>query len=45
DSLKEELADFVDCVRHKKRPLVAGEEGRAALELALRIAGQIRNEQ
>jgi predicted dehydrogenase len=45
DSLKEELADFVDCVRHQKRPLVAGEEGRAALELALRISGQIKNEQ
>ncbi len=45
DSLKEELLDFVDCVRHHKRPLVSGEEGRAALALALQISGQIQNEQ
>lgn len=45
DSLKEELLDFVDCVRHNKRPLVSGEEGRAALALALQISKQIQNEQ
>ena len=42
DSLKEELSDFVDCVKHKKRPLVSGEEGRDALALALRITSQIK---
>ncbi len=42
NSLKEELTAFVDCVRKKKQPLVSGEEGRAALALALRISGQIK---
>ena len=45
DSLKEELTDFIECIRHKKRPLVSGEEGREALALALRIAQQIKDEQ
>ncbi len=44
DSLKEELADFIQCVRAKKRPLVSGEEGRAALELALRITQTIQKQ-
>ena len=44
DSLKAELADFIDCIRHKKRPLVSGEEGRNALALALRITQQIKQE-
>ena len=37
EPLKLELASFVDCVRTRKRPVVAGEEGLAALELAWRI--------
>ncbi len=45
DSLKEELSDFIDCVRHQKRPLVSGLEGRQALELALRISNQIKEDQ
>jgi predicted dehydrogenase len=45
DSLREELSDFVDCVRTKKRPLVSGEDGRDALALALRITQQIKDEQ
>ena len=44
DSLKAELSDFVDCIRHKKKPLVSGEEGRDALALALRITNQIKKE-
>lgn len=44
DSLKEELSDFVDCVRHGKRPLVSGIEGRQALELALKISAQIKED-
>ena len=44
DSLKEELTDFVHCVRAKKRPLVSGEEGRQALALALRISQQIKEQ-
>ncbi len=45
DSLKEELTDFVECVRSGKRPLVSGQEGRDALALALRVSQQIRDEQ
>ncbi len=44
DSLKEELSDFVDCVRQGKRPLVSGVEGRQALELALKISAQIKED-
>ena len=43
DSLKEELSDFIDCVRHKKRPLVSGIEGREALAVALEISKQIHS--
>src|SRR5215207_8397929 len=38
EPLRRELADFVAAVREKRRPLVDGEAGRAALELATRIA-------
>ena len=41
DSLKEELSDFIECVRSKKRPLVSGVEGREALAVALEISEQI----
>ena len=41
DSLKEELTDFIDCVRTKKKPLVSGEEGRQALAIALEISKKI----
>ncbi len=44
DSLKEELADFVDCVRTNKTPLVSGREGRQALAVALEIQKQIHAE-
>jgi predicted dehydrogenase len=36
-----ELRDFIDAVRHRRDPLVTGEAGRAALELATRIAAQM----
>jgi predicted dehydrogenase len=45
DSLKEELTDFIDCVRSRKRPLVSGIEGRDALALALQISSQIKQNQ
>ena len=45
DSLKEELVDFIDCVRENKKPLVSGQEGREALALALQISEQISNSQ
>ncbi|MBI4432129.1 MAG: Gfo/Idh/MocA family oxidoreductase [Candidatus Omnitrophica bacterium] len=44
DSLKEELSDFVECVRSNRKPLVSGEEGREALKLALEISQQIRQQ-
>ena len=38
EPLKRELADFVDAVVARRRPLVTGEEGRRALALAQQIA-------
>ena len=37
EPLKGELEDFVAAVRERRRPAVSGEEGRAALALAIRI--------
>jgi predicted dehydrogenase len=37
DALQRELAHFVSCVENGKQPLVSGEHGRDALELALEI--------
>src|SRR5580765_7070499 len=41
EPLARELADFVDAIRNKRRPLVAGEDGRRALELAQAITDKI----
>ena len=35
EPLKLELLHFIDCVQHDKKPLVSGEDGRHALEVAL----------
>jgi UDP-N-acetylglucosamine 3-dehydrogenase len=35
EPLKLELLHFIDCVQHDKKPLVSGENGRHALEVAL----------
>ena len=43
DQLTGELRDFLHCVRTGERPRVAGEEGRDALGLAMRILESIRN--
>jgi predicted dehydrogenase len=37
DALTTELSDFIDCVRNGKRPVVSGEDGRRALELAIQV--------
>ena len=37
EPLKEELKDFISCVKANKQPLVSGEDGLKALELALEI--------
>jgi len=42
EPLKRELGSFVGCVRERRRPLVSGEDGLAALELAQDIIGAIR---
>ncbi|WP_422136495.1 Gfo/Idh/MocA family protein [Endozoicomonas sp. ALD040] len=38
DSLRREIEDFLNCVRHSKAPRVSGEDGQRALELATRIS-------
>ena len=42
EPLRRELADFVDAVRHRRDPGVTGQAGRAALELATRIAEKMK---
>jgi UDP-N-acetylglucosamine 3-dehydrogenase len=37
EPLKEELKDFISCIKSNKQPLVSGEDGLKALELALEI--------
>lgn len=41
EPLRAELEAFVDCIRTRNRPLVAGEDGLAALELAIRVGEAI----
>ncbi|GAB4390022.1 MAG: Gfo/Idh/MocA family oxidoreductase [Thermodesulfovibrionales bacterium] len=41
EPLKEELVDFIDCVRGRKCPRVSGQEGRDALEAALQVTEMI----
>lgn len=41
EPLRAELESFVAAVRSRTRPLVAGEDGLAALELAIRVAKEI----
>ena len=41
EPLRAELESFLECVRERKRPIVAGEDGRDAVALALRVAEAI----
>lgn len=41
DALEQELVSFVEAVRTRSQPAVSGEEGRAALQVALEIVSQI----
>ncbi|MBI4684295.1 MAG: Gfo/Idh/MocA family oxidoreductase [Nitrospirae bacterium] len=43
EPLKQELADFIRCVKERKRPVVSGMEGRNALKIALEITDKIKN--
>ncbi len=44
EPLKKELAHFIECVREDKQPLVSGEDGQKALELALDITAKINQQ-
>lgn len=44
EPLRRELQGFVDCVRECRRPLVSGEDGLAALELAEQVVATIREQ-
>jgi predicted dehydrogenase len=41
DPLQQELLHFIQCVKTGKTPLVSGEHGRDALELAFEILGNM----
>ncbi|MCI0653540.1 MAG: Gfo/Idh/MocA family oxidoreductase [Methylococcaceae bacterium] len=38
DALREEIRDFLDCIRDQREPLVSGEAGRRALATAIEIS-------
>jgi len=41
EPLRAELESFLECVRDRKRPVVSGEDGLAAVDLAIRVAAAI----
>ena len=43
EPLKEELIDFVNCIKQRNKPKVCGKEGRNALKIALDITEKIKN--
>jgi predicted dehydrogenase len=45
DVLELELREFIDNVRLRRKPTVSGREGRRALEIALDVIGQIKENQ
>lgn len=45
EPLKVELKSFINCVRHKKKPVVSGIEGKQALLVALDILDKINSNQ
>jgi predicted dehydrogenase len=44
EPLKEQLKSFVKCVRSREQPLVSGNEGKEALQVALQISELINND-
>lgn len=42
EPLKEEIEDFIDCVKERRRPRVSASEGRNALDIALVITNNIK---
>lgn len=45
DTLMEEIKSFLQCVAARRPPLVSGEDGRRALEVAQRIQEEIRSQE
>jgi len=45
DALRAEIHSFLDCIREGKTPLVSGEDGLRALDIAIRITGMLIKEQ
>jgi predicted dehydrogenase len=43
EPLKEELKDFILCVKDRRRPKVSAVEGRNALKVVMEITGKITN--
>ena len=43
DSLEEEIKSFLSSIKHKRKPLVPGEAGIRALQVALEITNQLRS--
>lgn len=43
EPLREELKDFINCVKERKRPKVSATEGRDALKVVLEITSKIKN--
>jgi len=41
EPLRAELESFIDCVRDRKQPVVSGEDGLAAVDLAIKVAAAI----
>jgi predicted dehydrogenase len=44
EPLKEEIKDFLECVRHRKKPLVSIIDGRDSLDIAIKIGEKITYE-
>ncbi|MCG3199480.1 MAG: Gfo/Idh/MocA family oxidoreductase [Candidatus Omnitrophica bacterium] len=44
DALTTELSDFIRCVQEGKPPVVSGEDGRRALELAIQVTEEARRQ-
>jgi predicted dehydrogenase len=44
DALKDEIASFIDSIRHNKPPLVTGEDGKNALATAIKITHLVNSQ-
>ncbi len=45
DNLRLEIEDFIDAIRHRRKPIVGGNEGLLALSTAIRIKEKIQEQQ